>query len=101
MRENRCVVCGAIIPEGRMVCPSCENMTEVIINIDTIDKVKEFCNLCSKCTGEVSVRGDIHIVSGKSMMGLLSLNLTKPVTVIFDDDTPYEIREGIKNFIVG
>ena len=23
--DNRCVVCGDIIPEGRMVCPSCEN----------------------------------------------------------------------------
>lgn len=22
--ENRCVCCGAIIPEGRMVCPMCE-----------------------------------------------------------------------------
>lgn len=22
--ENRCVCCGAIIPEGRMVCPRCE-----------------------------------------------------------------------------
>lgn len=21
--ENRCVVCGAIIPEGRQVCPNC------------------------------------------------------------------------------
>lgn len=21
---NRCVCCGAIIPEGRMVCPTCE-----------------------------------------------------------------------------
>lgn len=24
MDENRCVVCGAIIPEGRQVCPNCE-----------------------------------------------------------------------------
>ena len=24
MNENRCVMCGAIIPEGRMVCPLCE-----------------------------------------------------------------------------
>lgn len=24
MGENRCVMCGAIIPEGRMVCPVCE-----------------------------------------------------------------------------
>lgn len=23
--ENRCVCCGAIIPEGRMVCPQCES----------------------------------------------------------------------------
>jgi RNA polymerase subunit RPABC4/transcription elongation factor Spt4 len=22
--ENRCVMCGAIIPEGRQVCPNCE-----------------------------------------------------------------------------
>ena len=22
--ENRCVVCGAIIPEGKQVCPNCE-----------------------------------------------------------------------------
>ena len=23
--ENRCVVCGAVIPEGRYVCPNCES----------------------------------------------------------------------------
>ncbi len=22
--DNRCVCCGEIIPEGRMVCPNCE-----------------------------------------------------------------------------
>lgn len=22
--EDRCVMCGEIIPEGRMVCPNCE-----------------------------------------------------------------------------
>ena len=22
--EERCVICGEIIPEGRMVCPACE-----------------------------------------------------------------------------
>lgn len=25
--ENRCVCCGEIIPEGRMVCPQCEAKT--------------------------------------------------------------------------
>ena len=22
--EERCIICGQIIPEGRMVCPACE-----------------------------------------------------------------------------
>ena len=24
MTDNRCVCCGDVIPEGRMVCPNCE-----------------------------------------------------------------------------
>lgn len=27
--ENRCVCCGAVIPEGRQVCPACEECTHV------------------------------------------------------------------------
>ena len=23
--ENRCVICGTVIPEGRQVCPGCED----------------------------------------------------------------------------
>lgn len=23
--ENRCIICGVVIPEGRQVCPNCEN----------------------------------------------------------------------------
>ena len=26
--EDRCVCCGAIVPEGRMVCPQCETTAE-------------------------------------------------------------------------
>lgn len=28
MMDNRCVCCGEIIQEGRMVCPTCERMVE-------------------------------------------------------------------------
>lgn len=28
MKENRCVMCGEIIPEGRQVCPKCEKSKE-------------------------------------------------------------------------
>lgn len=26
--DNRCVCCGAVIPEGRMVCPICERAAD-------------------------------------------------------------------------
>ena len=30
MSDNRCVMCGTIIPEGGMVCPNCLNKSIVI-----------------------------------------------------------------------
>lgn len=27
MSEDRCVICGEIVPEGRQVCPKCERST--------------------------------------------------------------------------
>ena len=75
-------------------------INKLTINIDTVDKVKEFCNLCSKCVGEVSVYSGRYIVSGKSIMGLFSLDLCKAVEVEFYGDIPYEVKEGMKKFIV-
>ena len=36
--DNRCVCCGAIIPEGRQVCPKCEkgNQMKQIISKDGV-----------------------------------------------------------------
>ena len=28
--DNRCVCCGAVIPEGRMVCPLCEKEADEV-----------------------------------------------------------------------
>lgn len=107
--EDICAMCGAIIPEGIQACGICENrilnrkdsnMIETVVNIDTVDKVKEFYNLCLKCTGEVSVCGGRYVVSGKSIMELFTLDLTHPVKVEFDGDIPIEVREGMKKFIV-
>ena len=37
MNENRCVICGDIIPEGRQVCPICEDAAM----LDGFREVKE------------------------------------------------------------
>ncbi len=59
---NRCVCCSAIIPEGRHVCPSCEESFGTIEKIEACfyDKVETFPNctvqvLTNTTTGEVSI----------------------------------------------
>lgn len=32
---DRCICCGEIVPEGRQVCPQCENGAEQNLNTET------------------------------------------------------------------
>lgn len=106
INEERCVMCGEPIPEGRMVCPKCEDVepsfdtTKVIIHLDKIADIGKFVNLVSKCQDDVVVKSGHFAVDAKSIMGLLSLDLTKHLRVEFYGDISYEIKEGMKKFIV-
>lgn len=53
----------------------------ITINIDlnSIEKVKEFINDISKLEGEFDLISDRYIVDAKSIMGIFSLNLAKPL----------------------
>lgn len=74
--------------------------TEVRVLLDTVQKVKEFCDACQKHTGEVEVYSGRYIVDGKSIMGYYSLDLTKPVKVDFHGDVVPEIRPVVDKFTV-
>lgn len=39
--EERCVMCGEIVPEGRQVCPSCE---QVMLRVGMIIQSQEATN---------------------------------------------------------
>ena len=104
--KDRCVMCGAYVPEGRMVCRICEeaepsfNVTKIYILLDKIADIKDFVNLALMCRDDVVVKSGHYAVSAKSIMGLFVLDLTKPLKVEFYGAIPYEVREGMKKFIV-
>lgn len=106
MNENRCVVCSAIIPEGRMVCGKCEyiepsfDTVKITVALDKIADIKDFVNLASKCRDDVTISSGKFTVDAKSIMGLFSLDLIKPLKVEFYGAVPYEVREGMKKFII-
>lgn len=106
MNENRCVVYDEITPEGRMVCGKCEciepsfDTVKITVALDKITDIKDFVNLISKCRDDVTISSGKFTVDAKSIMGLFSLDLTKPLKVEFYGSVPYEVREGMKKFII-
>lgn len=57
------------------------------ININTIERAKEFVSICSKYhDGDILVKQNKYAVDGKSILGIFSLNLVEPVKVIMDSE---------------
>ena len=59
-------------------------MSSMKILIDSISKVKEFNNLAVKFPCEIDIISGRYIIDGRSLMGLFSLDLGKPVEMKFD-----------------
>lgn len=76
-------------------------MKSVIILIDTIDKVRKFVYQISKIDGEFDIVSDRYIIDAKSIMGIYSLELSKPLKMLVhrEEDMPAVLQE-LNEFIV-
>lgn len=72
------------------------------LSLNSLEKVKEFCNFTPKLDGDIDIKSERYIVDGKSILGLLSLNLAKPLTAIIksSDDEIELFEEKIKNWLI-
>lgn len=52
---------------------------DVKINLPAIDSVKTFTSISMQFKGEVDLISGRHAVDGKSIMGIFSLDLSKPI----------------------
>lgn len=66
------------------------------VSLNTISKVKKFTNIANSFDCEIDVLQGRYIVSGKSIMGIFSLNLTNTATVEIESDDEKEIDRFIK-----
>ena len=57
------------------------------IKLDTIEKVKKFTSIVDKFVNEIYLISNRYIIDAKSIMGIFSLDLTKPLEVIIRDAT--------------
>ena len=79
------------------------NIRQVNLRIDKIDDLKNFVNLADKLKSNTEVVSGRFIVDAKSLMGMLSLNLSQPVSLIIrsiDDSETEDFLDEINALIV-
>lgn len=66
------------------------NTRETSVMLNSIEKVKTFVGIATKRDFEIDVQSQTgrHCVDAKSIMGVFSLNLSKPVTIIVPEVEP-------------
>ena len=75
-------------------------MKTTTILLNSIDDVKNFVNLVSRYDFEVDLTSERYVVDAKSIMGIFSLDLLSPITLIAHSDFADELFENIKKYMV-
>ncbi len=75
-------------------------MVKAKISLPAINDVKEFVNLVTLCPNDVDLVSGRYAVDAKSIMGIFSLDLSKPIEVQVHADDATEFLASIKKFIV-
>ncbi len=75
-------------------------MTSVKININTINGVKDFVSIVSKCDYDVDIISGRYAIDAKSIMGIFSLDLSKELTLNIHSEDCAELLDELKEYIV-
>lgn len=75
-------------------------MTTAVIRINTINDVKEFVSIVSKCEYDVDIISGRYAIDAKSIMGIFSLDLSKDLELHVHSDDCADFLDEIKDFIV-
>ena len=68
--------------------------------LNSINDVKDFVNIVSKYDFDVDLTSGRYVVDAKSIMGIFSLNLSKPIKVeVHEDDCDPFVKE-VERFMV-
>lgn len=61
----------------------------VKIDLSKISEVKRFVNVSQDCTAEILLVSGRYTVDAKSILGIFSLDLSNPVSLVCEDENDY------------
>ena len=74
-------------------------MKSVMIRLSLVENVNNFVNIVTRYPYEMDLRAGRHVVDAKSILGIFSLDLSRPITLeIYSDDCD-DLMENIAPFL--
>ena len=70
------------------------------ISLATINDVKDFDNMVMKYDFEVDLVSGRYAVDAKSIMGIFSLDLSKPIELNAHTDNPGEFEKELSKYLI-
>lgn len=75
-------------------------MKSANIKLSLAENVKEFVNIVNRYPYDMDLRAGRHVVDAKSILGIFSLDLSKPITLEVYADDCEDLLNDIKPFTV-
>lgn len=75
-------------------------MQTVQISLNSIDKVKSFVNEIAQFDYDFDLISGRYVIDAKSIMGIFSLDLSKPITLNVHTDQTEEVLEKLAPYLI-
>ena len=75
-------------------------MKSMQISLQMANQVKNFVNIVQNYTFDIDLRSERYVVDAKSLLGIFSLDTSKPLTVEIHSDDCAELIEELKQFSI-
>ena len=69
-----------------------------MVKITTISDVKDLINYTRAVNGDVLIKKGTYVVDGTSILGVLSLDMSTPVEIVYPQDA-LELEGFLNNFL--
>lgn len=74
-------------------------MKSFLLKLTQAEEVKEFVNTVNRYSYEMDLRAGRHVVDAKSILGIFSLDLSKPISLDVYSDDCADLMEDIRRFM--
>ncbi|HBT65337.1 MAG TPA: serine kinase [Ruminococcaceae bacterium] len=75
-------------------------MVKMTVKIDTVLDAKQFVNICNLADFDIDLISGRYVIDAKSIMGIFSLDLSKPLELQADCGEDETLLKKLETFVV-